>query len=248
MENDSRVKKNWENSSENYSRLIEEELNCFKKQAWLNLILKYGEMKPSMRILDVGTGPGFFSIILSEQGYWVTAVDCTEDMIRCAQENAENHHVSPEFLVADAQSLPFEDNSFDLIVSRNVAWTIIDAQKAYAEWKRILKPDGVVLIFDANWNIRLFDEQKRLEDERDIAEMKRLYPDFPLHLRTPEMENFRKSMPMCAKHRPQWDFELLLRAGYQEITCIPDLNQLVYSEEEQLMNRSTPTFLLKAKQ
>lgn len=247
MKKEERLQKNWTDSSANYSKIIEDELRSFKKNAWLNLICQNGEMKPDMKILDIGTGPGFFTIILAEQGYQVTAADCTEAMIQCARINGERHGIKAKYQVADAQNLPFEDESFDLIVSRNVAWTIIDAEKAYKEWKRVLKPNGVVLIFDANWNIRLFDEKKAQEDAADLAEVKRLYPDYPLHLRTPEMEEFRRSMPMCAKHRPQWDFELLLRAGYQKIECIPSLNEWIYTEEEKIMNRSVPEFLLKAK-
>lgn len=199
-----------------------------------------------MKILDVGTGPGFFAIIMAQEGHEVTAVDCTEAMLAEARNNAKRHHVNVNFMLSDTQNLPFEDESFDLVISRNVAWTIMDTEKAYREWKRVLKPDGRVLIFDANWNIRLFDEKKRLEYERDLEEAREKFPEERLHVHSAEMDDFRKGMPMCSKIRPQWDLEALLRAGYKKIGCNTDIVHLIYDECEQIINRSTPMFLLTA--
>ena len=42
------------------------------------------------KVLDIGTGPGFFAIILAEAGYQVTAVDYTEEMLKEAKKNAGN--------------------------------------------------------------------------------------------------------------------------------------------------------------
>ena len=43
------------------------------------------------------------------------------------------------------------DNTFDMIVSRNVTWNLEHPDRAYYEWMRVLKPGGVLLNFDANW-------------------------------------------------------------------------------------------------
>ena len=50
------------------------------------------------KILDVGTGPGFFAILLAKEGYQVTAVDQNAEMLRCAQENARQAGVDICFL------------------------------------------------------------------------------------------------------------------------------------------------------
>ena len=46
--------------------------------------------------------------------------------------------MEPTFLVMDAEKLEFEDASFDMVISRNLTWTLPHAEEAYQEWKRVL--------------------------------------------------------------------------------------------------------------
>ena len=246
MLQEEKLKKNWTGGSDGYSRIVNNEWNSFKREAWKNLILSQAELPDKGKVLDVGTGPGFFALLLSLEGYDVTAVDCTPAMLEKAGKNAERMGAAANFLLSDAQELPFQDESFDLVVSRNVAWTIMDTEKAYKEWKRVLKPGGRVLIFDANWNIRLFNEEKEREFQRDIKELREKYPDYEIHFHSEEELEFRRGMPLCREIRPQWDFGALLRCGYHRIYCDADIRNIIYTPEEQILNRSTPMFLLRA--
>ena len=63
----------------------------------------------------------------------------------------DRYNVSANILHASGESLPFDDNSFDCIISRNVTWTLLDTKQSYQEWLRVLRPGGKILIFDANW-------------------------------------------------------------------------------------------------
>jgi 2-polyprenyl-3-methyl-5-hydroxy-6-metoxy-1,4-benzoquinol methylase len=64
----------WDKSAKIYDGIIQEELNSFKKEAWQNILqARIGEKRP-LQILDVGTGPGFFTIVLSQMGHHVTAL------------------------------------------------------------------------------------------------------------------------------------------------------------------------------
>ncbi|MCQ4823180.1 class I SAM-dependent methyltransferase, partial [Eubacterium callanderi] len=63
----------------------------------------------------------------------------------------------------DAHTLDFEDNTFDLIVTRNLTWNLERPDEAYGEWHRVLAPGGRMLNFDANWYLHLYDEDKRRE-------------------------------------------------------------------------------------
>ena len=246
MDQNERLQKNWTDSAANYSGSIKRELESFKRSAWEQLIEENADLSEKKQILDVGTGPGFFAILLSLKGHDVTAVDCTEAMIREAKANAASYNADVTFQMADTQELPFHDNQFDLVISRNVAWTIIDAEAAYKEWLRVLKPGGRVLIFDANWNRRLFNEDLRLAYEADLKELAEKYPEFKRHDHTPDMEAFRKTMPMCARIRPAWDLETLKRVGYENVESVKGFQERIYTPEEQIMYRSTPMFLLKA--
>ena len=148
-------------SGEGYNRYISSELDSFRKNAWKLQIGKHLNGRKGLEILDVGTGPGFFACILSEEGHHVTAIDSSEGMLEKARENAERLGVEPKYLQMDVNRLDFQDQTFDVVVMRNVTWTLEHPEKVYTEWKRLLKPGGKILIYDANWQLQFFDPELR---------------------------------------------------------------------------------------
>ena len=159
----------WTDRAHSYSAQNLAEMNDWRRQAWRKLILKHAPEKECLRILDVGTGPGFFAINLALAGHEVTAVDVTEHMIWHARQNAESYGANVTFLVQRGEFLPFEDGSFDLIVSRNVIWNLEYPEEALAEWARVLAPGGRMVYFDANWYLYLYDEELRAKKEAAAA-------------------------------------------------------------------------------
>jgi ubiquinone/menaquinone biosynthesis C-methylase UbiE len=141
----------WSAAASRFSKMIQRDLESKHRYIWLQNILKNAPKNTGMDVLDVGTGPGFFSIILSEAGNRVTGIDCSGEMLKEARKNADASGVNPLLLKMDSHILGFPDNSFDLVVSRDVTWTLYDPVKAYKEWKRVLRPGGRILIFDANY-------------------------------------------------------------------------------------------------
>ena len=79
----------WGTRAEGYSEVNEKELAGSQREAWLHVLEEQfpEKKKEEMKILDIGTGPGFFPMILSEAGYTVAAVDYTEEMLEKAKEN-----------------------------------------------------------------------------------------------------------------------------------------------------------------
>ena len=109
--------------------------------AWKNFFSKeLGEKR--LRILDVGTGTGFLSLSLAEIGHEVVGIDLSEGMISSARKIADDRGLDLDLMVGDAESLDFDDDSFDVVVSRWVLWTLPDPEKAISEWMRVLKPGG----------------------------------------------------------------------------------------------------------
>jgi len=86
------VNKLWNDSSDNYSAIINNELASFRAQAWMKQILDNYPNKPTLNILDAGCGPGFFSIILSLAGHSVTGIDPAKDMLQKAYKNAKKYN------------------------------------------------------------------------------------------------------------------------------------------------------------
>ena len=141
------IEKYWTNRAEGYSQVNLEELAGEKWPVWLSVIEEHMPKveRKGIRILDIGTGPGFFSIILSRAGYQVTAIDYTEEMLKKAKNNAGILADKIEWYQMDAQALRFADNTFDMIVSRNVTWNLEHPDRAYYEWMRILMPIGIII-------------------------------------------------------------------------------------------------------
>lgn len=151
----------WTERSKSYSEQNRAQIENEKRCEWENMILKYAPQKERLNILDVGTGPGFFAIIFAQKGHQVTAVDLTRDMLEQAKENANYYKVKIEFELLKNQLLPFPDNTFDLVVSRDVTWMLQDAEEVLKEWYRVTKKGGKVLYFDANWYYYLFNEDEK---------------------------------------------------------------------------------------
>jgi ubiquinone/menaquinone biosynthesis C-methylase UbiE len=100
------------------------------------------------RILDVGTGPSYLPLRISEvlPGSEVIGIDVSEDMIRIARKNAEGKNV--KFLVGDANKMPFEDDSFDLVVSTGSLHHWRNPVNVLNEIYRVLRPGRKALIYD----------------------------------------------------------------------------------------------------
>ena len=104
-------------------------------------------LKPGLRVLDFGCGPGTITVGLAkavEPGE-VHGIDMAESQINLARSAAEaGGHTNVTFHVGSVLELPFEDNSFDAAHCHAVLMHIPDTQAALAEVKRVLKPGGIV--------------------------------------------------------------------------------------------------------
>ncbi len=110
----------------------------------------------------------------------------------------------------DAQNLEFADETFDVVISRNLTWNLEKPEQAYQEWMRVLKPGGVLLNFDANWYGYLYDEEKKkaYEADRKKVEEQQL-DDHYLCTDIDRMENIARQVPLSAMERPAWDTKVL---------------------------------------
>ena len=245
----SEIESYWTTRAEGYSEVNHKELIGMQKGAWLEVLKgQFPEKaKDEIKILDIGTGPGFFSVILAEAGYKVTAVDYTQEMLDTAKRNAGNLCERISFYKMDAQNLEFEDDVFDVVISRNLTWNLKDPKRAYEEWCRVLKPGGKLLNFDANWYGYLYDEEKRLsyEEDRKSVESEHL-DDHYLCTDIDRMEKIALQMPLSSINRPSWDRKFLKENGFESVAVDTGIWQRVWSQEEKLNYHSTPMFMISA--
>lgn len=163
-----------------------------------------------LRILDVGTGTGYFAVLLGANGHDVMGIDLTPAMIDEATALSVELGISAHFEVMDAQNLSFPNESFDAVVTRNLTWTLPEPKRAYSEWLRVLKPGGILLNFDANYgnNVRNNEKNGTHLPEGEVYGHCGMTPEL-------EEKNARitLSMPMSQRLRPEWDSELLKTLG-----------------------------------
>jgi len=98
-------------------------------------------------VLDVGCGTGLMSATLARTGRRVTAVDLSAAMIATARRR---YGLAADFIEADAEDLPFDDDAFDAVVNLISFHHYPDPGRAVAEFRRVLRRDGrlVLIAFD----------------------------------------------------------------------------------------------------
>jgi len=101
-------------------------------------------IQPDLHVLDMGCGEGVLSILMAREGAQVTATDISWPNVRAAYRIAREEGLSIQFLVANAEQLPFADNSFDLVVSSHVLEHLPNLDKGLEELHRVAS--GMVLI------------------------------------------------------------------------------------------------------
>lgn len=244
------IKEYWTGWADEFSEIIKKELKSFRKEAWQKIILENAPEKEKLKILDIGTGPGMFSILLAEKGHDVTGIDCTEDMLKKAEQNAADNNVLVKYLKMDSHELDFPDGSFDLIVNRNVTWTLYDPVKAYKEWYRVLGDGGTALIFDANWGLISCDEELRKKNELAMERYKKEFHDkdpekYPIYENNEEDMEYYRGLFYSDKLRPDFDRELLGSLGFS-VETEEDISRKVWDEAQCVKYEATPMFMIKA--
>ncbi len=214
----------WSRGSKGYDSYVRKSL-AYKRErrAWQDIFVDVlGTQK--QRILDVGTGPGIVAFQLAELGHDITAVDLSEEMLDKARDNAKRYGLSIRFEKADAETLPFDDGSFDVVINRFVLWTLPNPEKALLEWRRVVKPGGKIVYIDGNWYSDMHESPRR----------KRGYYFGRLLVMVTEFRNpFTGGMgrevteSLWSSHlaRPEADIEMLKEIGFDNIKVLRGLKE-----------------------
>ena len=100
------------------------------------------------RALEIGSGTGYFALNLLRAGVigHATATDISPGMLATLRDNAERLGIADrvETEVVDAERLPFDDESFDLVFGHAVLHHLPDLDQAFSEFRRVLKPGGTL--------------------------------------------------------------------------------------------------------
>jgi len=231
MEIQERINNYWSIRSDDFSTCRRMDMEGPQRKIWTDIIGEAVPVKNGLKALDIGTGAGFFAFILTDMGFQVTGIDYSKKMLENAEANSERlGYKGIKFLKMNAEELELDDESFDLVISRNVTWTLPNPEKAYREWCRVLLPGGVIMNFDANYG----------RDFKQADEMGLTYKDMQRYRscsynrpkQTKEMirerNDIARELYICSCTRPQWDVNVLIQNNIDKITLDTDINRRIY--------------------
>jgi tocopherol O-methyltransferase len=179
-----------------------------RRQAQIDLIeelLNWAGIERAENILDVGCGIGGSSLYLAAK-FQAQATGITLSPVQAARatERAKEAGLSgrSQFLVANAQAMPFDDNSFDLVWSLESGEHMPDKTKFMQECYRVLKPGGTLIM--VTWCHRPTDETPLTADEqKHLEDIYRVYC-LPYVISLPEYEAIARQLPLNNIRTADW--------------------------------------------
>jgi len=146
--------------------ISELEASYFELQAYWGITKHMGGSKATRELIElchidkgkyvlvVGCGVGITPCYLGKRhGCRVVGIDISERMTNRSNERAKREGIEGkvEFSVADAQNLPFNDASFDVVIGESITTFVKSKQKAVSEYARVIKPGGYVGLNECTW-------------------------------------------------------------------------------------------------
>ncbi|MDG0843832.1 class I SAM-dependent methyltransferase [Staphylococcus equorum] len=225
----------WAKRAESFSKNKQAELESKHAQAWVEEIEAIIPLRDGLKVLDIGTGAGFLAILCAQQGAEVSGIDLAPEMVQSAKQNAQQLNQNIHFNVMDAEHLNYEDETFDVVIARNVTWLLPNTQAAYKEWLRVLKPNGYLINIDGDYGKDSFTNYGDIPTDHAHNTL----GDDMLK----ESEDIKQSIPINHHSRPQYDLNILKQLGFESILLDTDVYNRVYKEQDAFYN-PTPIFLI----
>ena len=131
----------------------------YSKVAWITVplaaeLISAVELRPGSRVLDVATGTGHVAIEAARAFCVVSGIDYVDELIDTARRRAVAEGLTIDFEVGDAEQLPYEDASFDYVLSAIGVMFTADHERAAAELVRVTAPGGRIGL--ASWTAEGF--------------------------------------------------------------------------------------------
>jgi ubiquinone/menaquinone biosynthesis C-methylase UbiE len=122
-----------------------------ERQAWRELFLRHLGPGEGRNALDLASGTGVISHLLDGLGFRVTGLDWSEAMLGRARAKAAARGAQIRFIMGDAERTLEQPESYNVIVTRHLIWTLVDPMAAFKEWHSLLTSGGKVLIVDGDF-------------------------------------------------------------------------------------------------
>jgi ubiquinone/menaquinone biosynthesis C-methylase UbiE len=166
------------------------------------------------RVLDVATGTGNTALALAPHVSHATGLDLTPEMLEQAGRVAAERRIrNVDWVLGDAEQLPFEDGAFDLWISRAAPHHFRDLDRSLREARRVLRPGGRAVVLDSSGPREARDLMHEVELRRDPSHV-RMYT---LDEWIDRLEGAGFVVEEATLRQLDWDFEpWVVRIGFPE--------------------------------
>jgi len=132
--------------------LMNDAMSFGMHRLWKKMLIELSELSDNSLVLDVASGTADIPRLISKKfkSASILVTDINESMLALGKDRAinENFFQNCSFALASGESLPYQDNTFDLVTIGFGLRNFTNKQKGLKEMKRVLKPGGVLLILE----------------------------------------------------------------------------------------------------
>ena len=231
----SRIVTYWDKRADSFRKQRDTDMKNGQYQVWEEELERRLPRETGLRILDVGCGCGFFSLILAGRGHRVTGIDLTANMVEQGRHLAEKYGIPVDLRQMDAEHLAFPAESFDAVISRNLTWTLPHPDEAYRQWLRVLKKGGILLNYDAEY--ARYHQAHGLDGEKAHGMLSAG--------QKAECLDIYRMLEVSRWKRPQWDVRFLRQNGCGEVEVDLQAGRRLFPGENQ-NQEDCPVFCIRA--
>ncbi len=210
------MKNQYQNASNISARINLHNLYSQNTQGWFPWIFQQCQVKPDMRILEIGCGDGTLwtsNLSLLPNHISITLSDLSEGMLRDARRAINTDDTRFTYEIFDCHHIPYDSESFDLVIANHVLFYCENISKVCEEVGRVLKPNGQFLCSTYGKN-HMWEVSKLVQDfdNRIVLSADKLYEKFGLENGTPLLAPYFSSI--------EWK-------AYEDSLLVPDAEPLI---------------------
>lgn len=176
------LKNQYQDASNISSRINLHSLYSQNQQGWFRWIYEQLELKPGMRVLEIGCGDGTLwtdAVSKLPQGVEITLSDISEGMLRDARRAVGQADQHFSFRVFDCHQIPYDEECFDLVIANHVLFYCEDIGKVCSEVKRVLRKGGKFLCSAyGSQHMKEVSQLVQNFDDRIVLSAEKLYEKF----------------------------------------------------------------------
>lgn len=169
------IKKHNENIVEQFSKQASSYTSITSHSDSLGKLISIALASKEDKVLDIACGSGIISCEFAKYTNHVTGIDITEEMLNEARKlQIKQNLKNITWEIGDVENLPYEDNSFSIVVSRFGFHHFLNPLKVLSEMKRVCNPNGIVMIVDVSLPATKIVKYNEMEKNRDSSHVKAL--------------------------------------------------------------------------